>query len=183
MKHLLILLVLGFVVGGLSSCAGVSDDGQSADRAANDSLKPILIRVTGYGTYQNEKDRLSERKRLMAMRASRLDAYRALAERVYGTVIFGSSTVKDFVLQDDNYRTMVDSVIRGAKVINVTEHKGGTFETVVELILEPQFRECLTHVNHFRYNEECRLPLPYGNDSTGDIHASSKGSDSLYYLK
>ncbi|MFD2229405.1 LPP20 family lipoprotein [Alkalimarinus sediminis] len=182
MKYFLKLTLMMLMVSFLSSCAGTSDN-ESEESSAHDALPPILIRVSGYGTYEHEKDRLSERKRLMAMRASRLDAYRALAERVYGTVIFGSSTVSDFVLQDDNYRTMVDSVIRGAKVVTVTEHKGGTFETVVELMLESRFRECLSHVNHFRYNEDCRLPLPHGNDSSGDISVSSKSNDSLYYLK
>jgi len=181
MKRFLNVLFIFVVFGLLSSCAGMNEE-EPEHKASNITYEPILIRVSGYGTYEKEKDRLSERKRLMAMRASRLDAYRALAERVYGTSILGSSTVKDFVLQDDGYRTMVDSVIRGAKVITVTEHKGGTYETVVELLLEPRFRECLTHVNHFRYSEECRLPLPHGNDPVGDIHVSSKDSDSLYYL-
>lgn len=181
MKHLSKLILMAVLFGTLSSCAGVFED--SEDESSKETLSPILIRVSGYGTYENEKDRLSERKRLMAMRASRLDAYRTLAERVYGTVIFGSSTVSDFVLKDDNYRAMVDSVIRGAKVVAVTEHKGGTYETVVELLLEPRFRECLTHVNHFRYNDDCRLPLPNGNDATGNLSASTKSNDSLYYLK
>ncbi|UZE95456.1 LPP20 family lipoprotein [Alkalimarinus alittae] len=182
MKYVSRLILMATLIGLLSSCAGTVDDDSEAN-SRTEALPPILIRVSGYGTYENDKDRLSERKRLMAMRASRLDAYRALAERVYGTVIFGASTVSDFVLEHDNYRTMVDSVIRGAKVITVTEHKGGTYETVVELLLEPRFRECLSHVNHFRYNEDCRLPLPHGNDSAGDITVTSKSNDSLYYLK
>lgn len=182
MKHFTKLTLMIVMLVFLSSCAGTFEDEQE-ESSASETLPPILIRVSGYGTYENEKDRLSERKRLMAMRASRLDAYRTLAERVYGTVIFGTSTVSDFVLQDDNYRTVVDSVIRGAKVITVTEHKGGTFETVVELLLEPRFRECLSHVNHFRYNEDCKLPLPHGNDSSGDIKVTSKSNDNLYYLK
>ncbi len=182
MKRSFNILLVFVVFGLLSSCAGMNEE-ESEQKASKVTYEPILIRVSGYGTYEKEKDRLSERKRLMAMRASRLDAYRALAERVYGTAIMGSSTVKDFVLQDDNYRTMIDSVIRGAKVITVTEHQGGTYETVVELLLEPSFRECLTHVNQFRYSEECRLPLPHGNDPVGDIHVSSKESNSLYYLK
>lgn len=182
MKRSLNIFMVLVVLGLLSSCAGMDDEEQDKN-ASKVTYEPILIRVSGYGTYEKDKDRLSEQKRLMAMRASRLDAYRALAERVYGTSIIGSSTVKEFVLQDDGYRTMIDSVIRGAKVITVTEQKGGTYETVLELLLESRFRECLTYVNHFRYSEECRLPLPHGNDPIGDIHVSSKESDSLYYLK
>ena len=133
--------------------------------------EPIVIRVSGYGTYEEPRDRLMQRQRLMAMRASKLDAYRALVERVYGTSLSGSSTVQDMVLQDDRYRTMVDSVIRGARVVSVTELSGGGFETVLELVLEGRFRDCVTNVNYFKYSEECRMQLPLqgmgGDDLAG----------------
>ncbi len=151
---------------------------------SSDYVEPIVFRVTGYGAFPSEKARLSESQRLLAMRASKLDAYRSLAERVYGTVVVGNSSVRDFVLKDDSFRTMVDSVIRGAKVISVLDNKRGSFETVVELQLEPQFRECLTHVNQFKYNSECSMPLAYSNDSSASVQLKSSSSgQSLYYLK
>ena len=64
------------------------------------------------------------------------------------------------MLQDDRYRTMVDSVIRGARVVSVTELTGGGFETVLELVLDGRFRDCITNVNYFKYSEDCRMQLP-----------------------
>ncbi|WP_245555314.1 LPP20 family lipoprotein [Hahella ganghwensis] len=173
----LVLMVVAVLLG---ACNSVSSTGQ---QAAAQNYDPIVVRVSGYGTYEDPKHAKSQRMRLLAMRASKLDAYRALAERIYGTVIYGSSSVQALVLQHDEYKTMVDSVIRGARVISVSEMKGGGFETVLEVVLAPRFRQCLTNVNYFRYTEECRMPLPQGDP---EIHASmespSTTSGSMYYI-
>jgi hypothetical protein len=116
----------------------------------------------------------------MARRASQLDAYRNLVERVYGTVVYGSSTVNDFVLRNDTFRTYVDSYIRGAKLVAVNEHSDGVFETVMELKLEPRFRACVAKVADDQVQDLCPIPMPQENDSVGDVQ--SKGVDSLYYL-
>ena len=148
----------------MSGCAPLTPDVEKT-RAYPES---IVIRVTGYGAYEDPRDRLLQRHRLMAMRASKLDAYRALAERVYGTSLTGSSTVRDMVLQDDSYRALVDSVVRGAKVVSVSELPGGGFETVLELVLDGRFQDCLTSVNYFKYSEDCRLKLTTSSASMGD---------------
>jgi len=123
-------------------------------------LKPLLVRVTGYGAYESKDDAKSESKRLMALRVSKLDAYRSLAERVYGTGITSSSTVQDFVMKHDGFGTVVDSVVRGARVVSITENKGAGFETVLELLLPGNFKDCLTKVNNFRHGANCLRPLP-----------------------
>ncbi|MAM87597.1 MAG: hypothetical protein CME36_09870 [unclassified Hahellaceae] len=128
--------------------------------AAPETLEPIIIRASGYGTYEHASDARSQRKRLLAMRASKLDAYRALAERIYGTSITGSSSVNDLVLQHDSFRTLVDSVVRGARVLGTTELSGGGYETLMEVSLDGRFQRCLTSLNYFRYDADCRLPLP-----------------------
>lgn len=163
----------------LAACGYIEQQDPAPDASAN--AEPITVRVSGYGTYTDPKDSIDPQKRLMAMRASRLDAYRALVERVYGTVIYGSSTVNEFAMRDDSFRTMIDSYIRGAKVLSVNETKNGTFETVVELVLEPSFRECLTNSNHFRYSPECRSLLRTPSDRASDMPARPD-TQTLYYL-
>ena len=144
-------------------------------------FEAVTVRVSGFGTYEDAvKDRLQPRKRLLARRASQLDAYRNLAERVYGTVIFGSSTVNDFVLQNDMFRSYVDTYIRGAKTIAVNEHSDGVVETVMELTLEPRFRECVSKVADDQVSSRCPVPMPRGNDRVGDVRSAN--TDSLYYL-
>lgn len=162
----------------LAGCAGF----QGNQRTGAVSMEPITVRVSGYGTYEDvQEDRLNTRKRLQARRASKLDAFRNLAERVYGTVIQGNSTVQDFVLQNDRFRAYVDSYIRGAKLVAVNEHSDGVVESVMELKLEPRFRECVARTSDDDVKDECPIPMPRGNDSQGDVHSESV--DSLYYLE
>lgn len=168
--------VLAFAV---AACAPVGS--YRSDQARTETFEPITVRVSGFGTYENvQADRVNTRKRLLARRASQLDAYRNLAERVYGTVIYGSSTVNDFVLQNDSFRTYVDSYIRGARMVAVNEHSDGVVETVMELRLEPRFRECVAKVADDQVQDVCALPMPRRNDRVGDVEA--RRTDSLYYL-
>lgn len=159
-----------------------------ADQNIETNLEPLLVRVTGYGAYAYTKDSKSESKRLMAIRASKLDAYRALAERVYGTGISGSSKVNDFVMKHDSFGTVVDSYIRGARVVSISENKGAGFETVLELLLPGNFKDCLSKVNNFRYAAECMRPLPSINSNNNGGASMSKRSgnhyamESIYYL-
>lgn len=146
-----------------------------------ESFEPITVRVSGFGTYEDaQADRLNPRKRLLARRASQLDAYRNLAERVYGTVIYGSSTVNDFALRNDSFRTYVDSYIRGGRMVAVNEHSDGVVETVMELKLEPRFRACVSKVADDQVQDLCAIPMPQRSDRVGDVEAGR--TDSLYYL-
>ncbi|GAA3974315.1 hypothetical protein GCM10022278_34230 [Allohahella marinimesophila] len=140
---------------------------------APERLEPIIIRASGYGTYEHASDARSQRKRLLAMRASKLDAYRALAERIYGTSITGSSSVNDLVLQHDSFRTLVDSVVRGARVLSTTELSGGGYETLMEVSLDGRFQRCLTSLNYFRYDADCRLPMPSADSGLTSYSAVS----------
>ncbi|MBS3804276.1 MAG: LPP20 family lipoprotein [Oleiphilaceae bacterium] len=166
----------------LAGCAQLGADADSNANRPDPALEAITVRVSGFGTYEDAaKDRLNTRKRLMARRASQLDAYRNLAERVYGTVIYGTSTVNDFVLRNDMFRTYVDSYIRGARVVAVNEHSDGVVESVMELRLEPKFRACIADSADSEVRRRCALPLPRYDDSHGDVQ--SRGVDSLYYIE
>jgi len=149
--------------------------------------EPIVVRVTGYGAFEKAEDAKSESKRLMAIRASKLDAYRALAERIYGTGISGTSTVQDFVLKHDGFGVVVDSVIRGARVVSISENKGAGFETVLELLVPGDFSDCLNKVNNFNNGSSCLRPLPQFNSYQSDQNQQSKQQPqnkmgSLYFL-
>ncbi len=176
-------IVIPFLAFTLAACAPVGGY-RDSDRNRTQSearFEPITVRVSGFGTYEDvSADRLNTRKRLMARRASQMDAYRNLAERVYGTVIYGSATVNDFVLRNDNFRTYVDSYIRGAKMVAVNEHSDGVVETVMELKLEPRFRACVSKVADDQVQDLCPIPMPGYNDGVGDVQ--SRNVDALYYL-
>ncbi len=56
------------------------------------------------------------RERLKAMRAAELDGKRKLVERIYGTLIVGNTTVRDFALESDEINARCRAFIQGATV-------------------------------------------------------------------
>jgi hypothetical protein len=99
----------------------------------------VTLNATGYGAVnmascEGQCDRVSPAQRkLLAMRAARLDAYRAMAEQVYGLRVEGGSTVGSLALKDDSFKVYIDAFIRGARVTNVAQREDGTYETTVEM--------------------------------------------------
>jgi hypothetical protein len=82
-------------------------------------------------TVQNHKN--PAQQRLMAIRASKLDAYRNLTEQVYGQQLDASSTVADMVVTNDTFRTKVEGVIYGARLVSITPVGEDTYETTLSL--------------------------------------------------
>jgi hypothetical protein len=91
------------------------------------------IRATGYAVINLQASDLPEQRRLLAIRASRLDAYRSLAEQVYGQFIDSSSTVNDLVLSNDSFRARVQGVIYGAELESITPVGADTYEVTLSL--------------------------------------------------
>lgn len=187
MKSYLGLLGTAALLPGLVGCVFYVPDQHvehetSSAEAKHARLETITVRESGFGTFADLALRHDTRERLKARRASRLDAYRNLSERVYGSVIYGGSTVNEFVLENDRFRAYVDSYIRGAKVVAVNEHSDGVIETIMELTLEPRFRACLAEVAP-RNSALCSLPMPGLGGAPGDVDTRGRAEvDSLYFL-
>ncbi|MFC3150808.1 LPP20 family lipoprotein [Litoribrevibacter euphylliae] len=157
---------------------------QYQERPAN--AQPQVIRVKGYGTIQNSKQLNSAQKHLMGMRASKLDAYRAMAERVYGTALEGGSSIENLIMQDDRFKTYVDAFVHGAKVVNTEKKKDGIYETVLEMTLDKEFFVCLSDVNYLTSNTDCRSPLPPQHQGRSNYYQQNKhiraGHKRSYFL-
>ena len=95
--------------------------------------KRETITATGYAviTVQNSKN--ASQQRLMAIRASKLDAYRNLTEQVFGQQVDASSTVADMVVLNDTFRTKVEGIIYGAQLVSITPVGEDTYETTLSL--------------------------------------------------
>jgi hypothetical protein len=78
----------------------------------------------------------------MAIRAAQVNAYKNLAEQVYGFHIAGSTVVSAFAAQSDTARAHVDAFIRGARVVSTTAIADGNYEVTVELDMTPSFLGC-----------------------------------------
>lgn len=74
-----------------------------------------------------------EQQKLMAKRAAEADAYRKLAEAVYGLEINSRTYVKDFVAESDDIRGDVDAMIRGIRLGKPTYYEDGSCEVPAEV--------------------------------------------------
>ena len=72
-------------------------------------------------------------KTLMAIKASKLEAYRELAEQVYGQRIEGNQSLSSLVVDNETLRASVEGVIRGARVIKSYPVGEDTYATELEL--------------------------------------------------
>jgi hypothetical protein len=123
--------------------------------------EPIVVTATGYAAMTTNKRLTKSQARIMTLRSSMLDAYRNLSERVYGLKIDGSSSLSNMVLQNDELRTYVDAYLVGAKVVSQREHEDGTFETVVEMALQENFRQCVTSAQGVNSDPNCQVAPAY----------------------
>jgi outer membrane protein FlgP len=103
--------------------------------------KKRIIKVTavGYGATSAFEGYTKGQQRLMAIRAAKLDGYRAIAEQIHGVRINGNTTVSAMMAKNDNFRVYIDAFIRGARVVSVTPMSEGNYETVMEIELNENF--------------------------------------------
>jgi hypothetical protein len=91
-----------------------------------------LIEATGYSVIQSHSGS-EPQQRLMAIKAARLDAFRQLAEVVYGAYIDSNTTISDLTIEDDVFRARVEGVIYGAEVIKIEPISNDTYAATLGL--------------------------------------------------
>lgn len=107
--------------------------------------QPVKVTAIGHGTLSNPQysQYNQSQQKLMAMRAAKLDAYRNLAEQVYGFRLSGATTISAFANQRDYVRVNVDAYVRGARVLEVRQLPDGSYEARVEAELPADIHQCL----------------------------------------
>jgi hypothetical protein len=132
-------LALFVGIAGLSGCKSIDLAlSEKTPTTTAQMIAPLVekretITATGYAviTVQNSKN--ASQQRLMAIRASKLDAYRNLTEQVFGQQVDASSTVADMVVLNDTFRTKVEGIIYGAQLVSITPVGEDTYETTLSL--------------------------------------------------
>lgn len=142
--------------------------------ANNGSQKVAAVRVSGSGYGAPPKKYYPEsQRRLMAMRASKIDAYRALAEIVDGVHIWGGTTIGDMVVQRDRYRVYMDTFVRGARIIEVSAHQDGSYETVVEVVIDQNLLNHVLPLKQACEGQFISAPVQYvGNSPAANFYYS-----------
>ena len=125
----------------IKDAAGMSMSTESPAKSADNAARTMPQRIAkltavGYGATSSYDGYTVGQRRLMAMRASKLDAYRSLAEQVYGVRVAGNSTVAAMMAQNDSFRVFVDAYLRGARVLSITPMADGNYETIMELAFD-----------------------------------------------
>jgi len=123
-------VVLSLVVGLQSGCSLFYDKEVQWETVPPKSF-PVLTAV-GYAPLAEQKGATAEQKMLNAMKASRLEALRELAEQVYGQKLDYQITMQQAVVGNDKLRASVQGVIKGARVLK-TYPVGEFYATEMEL--------------------------------------------------
>ena len=99
-----------------------------------------VLTAVGYASVSEQRGRTDEEKRIRAMRASKIDAYRELTEQVYGMRISARAGMEDQQLGMETTDGAVDGIIRGAEVLR-SYPVGDSY--VTELQLDLRRMECM----------------------------------------
>jgi hypothetical protein len=92
-----------------------------------------VITAVGYAPVAAQPGNNLSSKSLKAIKASKLDAYRELAEQVFGQKIDGKQHLSNLVLTDTKLRSSVEGVIRGAQVVKSYPVGEDTYATELKL--------------------------------------------------
>lgn len=135
MKTIQLLASAGLLVA-LSACQTLPQAQASSESGG--MITPMVERIenisaTGYAVVSVQNHRNPAQQRLMAIRASKLDAYRSLTEQVYGQQLDANSTVADMVVTSDTFRAKVQGMIFGATLVSITPVNDDTYETTLSL--------------------------------------------------
>jgi hypothetical protein len=126
----------GVMMGG--AYVGPLADPPAAEQK-EEQFNALRIRVVGYGAPPTSKELSPVQRRLLAMRASQLDAYRSVAEQVQGFKLSGSSSVGNLVTVNDTFRVYVDAYLRGVRLLSTEFKPDGSSETIAEVVLDEGF--------------------------------------------
>lgn len=121
-------------------------------------------------------------RRLMTIRASKIDAYRALAEVVGGLHIWGGSAISDMVIERDRYHTFLDTYVRGAHVLTVSPMQDGTYKTDVEMEVDQSFLSRVMAFTDPSVDQHCLDQFTsHGKSSHVSYGANGVATNNFYY--
>ena len=127
MNKILLMSLMAFALVGCSSIVDKHVEWETVEP----DVFPI-IKAVGYAPISLQKGQTDSQKMILAIRSSKLDAYRELAEQVYGHNIQGATSVQGMIASNDNLKAKVNGLIRGAKVIK-NYALGDIYTTELEL--------------------------------------------------
>jgi hypothetical protein len=127
LKRGVALAVVTLILSGCSSIIDKHVEWETVTPKVFPSVKAV-----GYAPISLQKGASDSQKMILAIRSSKLDAYRELAEQVYGHNINAATSIKGMVASNDTLKAKVNGLIRGAKVVK-NYALGDIYTTELEL--------------------------------------------------
>jgi len=87
----------------------------------------------GYAVINAQPGDTPEEKRLMAIKASKLEAYKSLAEQIYGQYLESRGSLSNLKMGDEELISRVEGLIVGARVVSIKPISTDSYETVLEV--------------------------------------------------
>ena len=125
MRMFIILWVL--LLGGCSSLYNTYLEWEYL----NPDEYPVLEAV-GYASISAQPGASKDARMLNAIKVSKLEAYRELAEQLNGQVVEGSASVGELAMTNDRLRAEVNGLVRGARIVR-SYAVGDTYVTEMTL--------------------------------------------------
>ena len=126
----IVLVVIGSIV--LTGCAtSIEDYNAAVIQGIVDQNNNIL--ASGYAVISAQKSDIPAQQRILSIRASKLDAYRALMEQIYGQYLDANTTIGEMVMKSDTLKARVQGMVYGARLVSINPVGDDTYETTLSL--------------------------------------------------
>ena len=131
------LIAIVIALGGCAFAASPALNLGGARSVAGEALRlsergSQLVGI-GYAVISVQNHSNPEQRRLLAIRSSKLDAYRALAEQVFGQYLDADTTIGEMMIEDDRFRARVEGVIYGARLVSIEPVGDDSYQTTLSL--------------------------------------------------
>ena len=150
MRAIILLTLAGL---GLAGCSNVFDK-HVEYKYVEPNNYPIL-KAVGYAPISLQQGANKSQKQLMAIKASKLEAYRELTEQVYGQKITAGTSAAGAIAQNDYMESKVQGIIKGAQIIK-TYSVDDVYVTELELNMK-RVHDLYIGEKKIKWEESCNL--------------------------
>ena len=106
---------------------------KSVERLPVKVVEIPTITGVGFSAVSIQPGKNLNQKRIMAIKAARLDALRQLTEQIHGIQLTGTTKIAEAIVQSDTLRADIQGVILGARTVKIEPSSSDTYEVVVEI--------------------------------------------------